>query len=139
MDNQEFENTIRKTLKTAPLPSRASLMYTLRKLEDYVTESEEVRYNRQTTTSNIINNKFANILSVWKSKRIILVPSFIILLFVGAFSLSPHHIKQDSSLSELVEQDAGIGEESIDYDDSILLTNFDESFINDLSKIQNEI
>ena len=138
MKKEEFENLIKRSLKAAPLPSRASLMYALRKLEDPVTEEEVVRYNRKTATSNIINNKIADILSIWRSKRIILVPSFIFLLFIGAFSLSPHSKKIDYSLSELVEQDSRI-EEIVDYDDTIFLTSFDEPSINDLSTIQNEI
>lgn len=136
MDNQEFENNIRKTLKGSGLPSRASLMYVLRKVEENVTDETSMRYNKETATSNIIINKLIAVFDIWKSKRLILVPSLILLIFVGAFSLSP---RKNPTLSELVEQDSLINEEVLDYEDQTVLTSLDEPSINDLSAIQNEI
>jgi len=37
-----------------------------------VTKNTKIRYNIQTVMSNIINNKFSDIISIWKSKIIIL-------------------------------------------------------------------
>ena len=138
MDKQEFENNIRKTLRGSESPSRASLMYVLRKIED-VTDEASIRYNRKTETSNIIINKLIAVFDIWKSRKLILIPSLIVLLFVGVFSLSPRNTKNNLSLSELVEQDSLIEEMGVDYDDQATLTSFDEPSINDLSEIQNEI
>lgn len=138
MDKQEFENNIRKTLRGSESPSRASLMYVLRKIED-VTDEASIRYNRKTETSNIIINKLIAVFDIWKSRKLILIPSLIVLLFVGVFSLSPRNTKNNLSLSELVEQDSLIEEMGVDYDDQAILTSLDEPSIGDLSAIQNEI
>lgn len=140
MDQQELENNIRKTLKASEPPSRASLMYVLRKIEDNVTEAENMRYNRKTGTSNIINDKLIAIFDIWKSRKLVLIPSLIVLIVVGAFSLSPQSIvRTNLSLTDLVEQDALISEEGIDYDEQVILTSLDEPSIDDLNTIQNEI
>jgi hypothetical protein len=139
MDKEEFENNIRKTLKGTGTPSRASLMYVLRKIDENVTDEASMRYNNKTETSNIIINKLTAVFDIWKSKRLILIPSLIVLLFVGAFSLSPRNAKNNLSLSELVEQDSQLDESGLDYDDQTILTSIDEPSINDLSTIQNEI
>jgi hypothetical protein len=113
----------------------------LSKLEDtQVTNNESLRYSKQTTTSNIISNKIADVFSIWKSKRLVLVPSLILLLFVGAFSLSPRLAKDNLSLEQLVAQEEQIEklETSNNYDDwenIDTIASFDEQAINDLSTI----
>ncbi len=140
MDQQEFENNIRKTLKASESPSRASLMYVLRKIEENVTDEASMRYNKQTATSNIIINKLVAIFDIWKSKKLILVPSLVVLLVIGAFSLSPRSVTRTNLiLVDLVEKDALINEESVDYDEQSSITSFDDPFIDDLNTIQNEI
>lgn len=137
MNEPDFENFIKQTMKTYSTPSRSSLEHVLSKIDrEPVTNNESVRYTTQTATSNIINNKVNEIINIWKSKRIILVPSFILLLFVGAFSLSSN---SNSALLKFVEQDAQIEEPVIEYEDEILIDAFDTPGINDLGTIENEI
>ena len=140
MNQQELENNIKLALKGSETPSRASLMYILRKIENNVTEDQNVRYNKKTVTSNIINDKLVEIFNIWKSRKLVLIPSLIVLLVVGVFSLSPQNIvRKNLTLAELVEQDALLYEENIDYDEQIILTSLDEPSIDDLNSIQNEI
>lgn len=140
MNQQELENNIKLALKGSEAPSRASLMYILRKIENNVTEDQNVRYNKKTVTSNIINDKLVEIFNIWKSRKLVLIPSLIVLLVVGVFSLSPQNIvRKNLTLAELVEQDALLSEENIDYDEQIILTSLDEPSIDDLNSIQNEI
>lgn len=139
MNEPDFENFIKQTMKTYGTPSRASFEHVLSKIEkEPVTNTEAVRYNTQTATSNIINNKITEVMNIWRSKRIILVPSFLLLLFVGAFSLSSNTNK-NSALLKFVEQDAQIEEPAIEYEDDILIYAFDTPGINDLGTIENEI
>ena len=77
-------------------------------------------------------------MSIWKSKRIILVPTFLLLLFVGAFSLSSNS-SSSSTLLRFVEQDAQIEEPELENEDDILIGAFDDPGINDLGIIENEI
>lgn len=141
MTDTELENIIRTTLKSEVTPSRVSLSHTLSKLEDLaVTETEASRYTTQ-TKSNIISNGITDILNIWRSKRIVLVPSLILLLFVGAFSLSPRQASNNNqSLQQLVAQDElfedlGVDNDG-DWDNETMLTSFDDPAINDLSAIQ---
>lgn len=139
MNEQEFENFIKKSLKTYGTPSRASLENVLTKLdENPVTKEGLARYTSQTATSNIISNKLTGIVNIWKSKRMILIPSFLILLFVGAFSLSPHNYAS-GQLLQLVEQGAKIEEPGVEDEDEILIDALDYPGIDDLSTIENEI
>ncbi len=141
MTNPELENLIRVSLKSGPRPSRASLLYTLKTLSlpQIVTENKKIRYTKETVWPNIINNRIAGIVSFWKMKRILLIPSFILIFFIGIFSLSPQATPHESNLRQLVEQDELIEEPGIDYDDQVLPTSFDEPSLNDLSVMQNEI
>ncbi len=140
MNNNEFENLIRKTLRTDNIPDRASFARILSQLgESAVTESSEVRYTNKTATSNIINNTIASVSNIWKSKRFVLVPSLILFLLVGAFSLSPTSSVDANNIAiqKIAEQDASI--EDYDTDDQILFTSFDEPSITDLSTTDNEL
>ena len=139
MTDQELENKIRETLQESVVPSRESLSHVLSEIGDHVTKSPYMRYNVQTVTSNIINNKFADIVSVWKSKRIILIPSFIVLFLVSAFSLSTHSTPYDSVILDLAEQSANLEQQGVDYDDQVMLTSFDEPDVDDFGSITNEI
>ena len=142
MTEIELEKIIRKTLYTSTTPDRVSFSNVLSQLPGIpVTKNNEMRYNKKTTTSNIINNTITEIIGIWKSKRIILVPSFVLLIFIGAFSLSPKNRSnsQNSAIIHLAEQSELIEEPGIDTDDEIILTSFDEPAINDLSTINNEL
>jgi hypothetical protein len=141
MTEQEFETFIKQSQKTYGTPSRASFESVLSKLErNPVTEEVPTRYNTQTATSKIINNKLTDIIGIWKWKKAVLVPSFLILLFVGAFSLSSQGNKYaNTPLLQLVEQDAQIEEPGLEDEDEILIEAFDSPGIDDLSTIENEI
>lgn len=140
MTNQEFENLIKESLKTDTLPSRGSFSHVLSSLENHpVTKSKEVRYTNKTVTSNIIINKFADIVSIWKSKRLVLVPSLVLVLLVSIFSLSPYSFLHNESLQTLAERDALIEELENDVSEDEILTSFDVPDINDLGIINNEI
>lgn len=139
MNDQEFENIIRKGLKTNAIPSRESFARTLSMLETPVTKSEEVRYNRQTATPSNIINKFASFIAIWKSRRIVLVPSLILLLFIGAFSLSGQTPKYNLSIEQLAQRDAIIEELDFVDEDEAILSELDEPYIDEFSTIQDEI
>lgn len=143
MTEQEFEKVIQNALHTEIKPSRDSFGRMLNTLNDIpVTKNADMRYTMRTATFDIINNKITEIISFWQSKRIILVPSLILLLLIGAFSLSPHsssNTYDTLSIQKLAEQDEAIEEEGPDYDDGIVFTSFDEPAIDDLSTTQNEI
>jgi len=141
MNDQEFENIIRKELKTSAIPDRASFARVLSELNDPVTENKNVRYNSiQIKMSNIINSKVASFIAIWRSKRVILMPSLILLLFIGAFSLSGQTGKYNLSIEQLVQQEALIDElDIVDDDDPVILTSFDDPYINELSAAQDEI
>ena len=140
MNDKEFENLIKDTLHSNESPTRESLSYILSNLDRTpVTNIEELRYNTQTIKSNIINNKIADVISIWISKRIVLVPSLILLLFIGVFSLSPRVATKNQSLQQLVAQDALFEDLEVDtvndLDDEAILTSFDEQAFNELSAI----
>lgn len=140
MTDQEFENIIKEKMRTDATPDRASFARALSQLNNPVTENKNLRYNSiQIKMSNIINNKVASFIAIWRSKRVILMPSLILLLFIGAFSLSGQTGKYNLSIEQLVQQDALIEEVDIIDDDPINLTSFDEPYINELSAIQDEI
>jgi len=139
MNEQEFENYIKQTMKTYGTPSRASFEHVLMKLdEEPVTDTASVRYIRKTATSTIINSKIADIMAIWKSKRIVLVPTFLLLIFVGAFSLSST-TNRSSALLRFVEKNEQIEEPEVLDEDEILIDAFDAPGITDLSIIENEI
>lgn len=143
MNTPEFENYIRKTLRRGEEPNRVFFTHMLSQLTDTpVTESTEVRYTKKTATSNIISNKLSDIIAIWKSKRVILVPSFILLFFIGAFSLSPHigvYTNSSLSIQQLAEQDETIEETGVDTDDQLFLASFEEPGIIDLTTTTNEL
>ncbi|MEK7106185.1 MAG: hypothetical protein AAB895_02400 [Patescibacteria group bacterium] len=140
MTDQEFENIIKKSFKTSAVPSRESFTRALSSLETPVTKNGEMRYNRQTgQPSNIINNKFASFIAIWKSRRIVLVPSLVLLLFVGAFSLSGQSGKYNLSIEQLAQRDAIIEELDFVDEDEALLSELDEPYIDEFSTIQDEI
>lgn len=140
MTDQEFENKIREQMKTSVTPDRASFTRLLSGLNIPVTKNEVSRYYAQTTTSNIISNKVANFLAIWRSKRVILMPSFIILLFIGVFSLSGQASKYNLSIEQLAQQDSLIEElDIVDDNDALILAGFDDPYIDELSAIQDEI
>lgn len=141
MTDQEFENIIKNSLKTNANPDRGSFSHLLSILNNPVTEIKQVRYSIQTPTSNIISNRITSFISIWRSNRIILVPSFILLLFIGIFSLSMHTTTYGSSIEQLAQKDESIKELAIvdDDDPALFLTGFDEPDINDLSILQYDL
>ena len=141
MNQNEFENLIKETMNINATPSRDSFKCVLSNLnETFVTKNQNMRYSIQTVMSNIKNNKISIIIDIWKSKRIILIPSFILLFFVGAFALSPHSQKYDPEILKIAEQNETI-EETVDADDNdqVILTNFDNQDFSDIdNSIKNE-
>lgn len=143
MNEKDLENLIKKAMKIEESPEPSSLYKVLSSLEDseVVTVWNVKHYSISTKVSNIISNGVANIVDVWRSNRaVILVPTFIILFFVGAFSLSPTEARYNKNIIKLAEKDAIIEEPFINDDvDQIVSTLFDSPAINDLSKLQDEI
>lgn len=138
MENKEFENLIKKSMKTKANPNRQNFSNVLSQIESPVTDSSFVRYNRQTAMpSHIISNYFNEFMAIWKSKRIILVPSFILLVLVGSFSLS-NRIRPN--ISQLAKEDISIEElDVVDDEDVTTLTSFDDQVFDELTTIQDEI
>ena len=139
MEMEKFEEQLKKSLLCAVKginPSRESLsraLFDSNVQSPYVTKSPYVRSNVWTATSKIIsNNKLADAVAVWKSKRIILVPSLVLLLLVGTFSLSTHS-SAESQIQSLAEQNEQIEEPGIDDDDQMILSSFEDPAVNDLS------
>ena len=140
MNNQEFENIIIKEFKKESVPDRVSFSRLISNLDVPVTENEKVRYNRQTAKPfEIINNTIAEVIAIWKSKHIVLVPSLILLLFIGTFSLSGQASKYNLSIGELAQKDALIEEIDAIDDDATTLSVFDDQAIDELSTTKNEI
>lgn len=137
--DKELEKIIRDTLKEDPTPSRDSFRRMLSTLDTSVTESSQIRYNTRTTSSDIISNKIADVIHIWKSKKLVLIPSLVLLVLIGAFSLSPRAAKYDTGIAGLMPLDETIEEGGVDYDDQTILTTFDEPSIDELSTIQNEL
>lgn len=136
MTDKEFEKIIKERLSIHDKPNRASFAYMLSQLESPVTEKEDMRYTRETgKPSQIINSKITYFISVCKSRRLVLIPSLLLILFIGAFSLSQHTRTYDQSIEQLATQDESIQEPSSIDDDEIILTNFDDQALDDLSNI----
>ena len=140
MTQQELENTIRKTLKTDSSPDRVSFAQMLSKLKEVpVTEDNALRYTTETATSKITSNKITNFIDAWKSKWIILVPSFILLIFIGSFSLSRQTGKYNLSIEQLAQQiETMEADEVVDDNEEQIIDSFDKQAIDDFSLIQNE-
>jgi hypothetical protein len=139
MNDKEFEKLMKDSLESGRTPDHASLTRLLNKLSDPVTEQRDMRYTRVTATSNITSNTVADVLKFWRSKRIILVPSFVLLLLVGIFSLSPHASASDRAILKIAAEDQTLGEQEVDDDDIIMPSDFDSPALDDLSNTQNEI
>lgn len=138
MTDQELENKIKKILKTDINPDRANFTRMLNQLPDIGKEKyNEFSYIQDKNRSSI-NNNIANVFNIWKSKRIVLVPSLILLLIVGAFSLSPQTGQYNMTIQQLAEQNETIEEPGYDIDDQLIYT-LETPAINDLSLTQNEI
>ena len=143
MIDQELENKIRKTLSLSDKLDRQAFEHTLSILEgSLTTKSPGMRYIEVTTKSNVIYNKIAYITSSWKSRRIILLPSFLILfiIFIGTLGAplsSKLHGKQ--TLEQIASESEEIEGTGMDTDDQVIITSFDEPSIDELSTIQNEI
>lgn len=131
MTDQELETTLQTALTPRNTPSRESFTVMLSELPTSpVTKQTEIRYTTQTATSNIINNILVQIVSIWKSNKVLLlVPTCLVFLLVGAFSLSPRitAYTQNRALLQLAEQDASIEALGDDTDDQVILASFDES------------
>lgn len=138
MDNQDFEKIIKKSMQIKAEPDRGNFQYLLSKIDNNVTHEENVRYNRQTAKpSNIINNYLTEFMAIWKSKRIILVPSLILLVLVGSFSLSN---LAKPSINRIAQEDISIEElDVVDDEDLTTLTSFEDQIFDDLGTIQDEI
>lgn len=140
MNNTEFENYIRSSVQKESTPTPASFSQLLSSLSDPVTKETKIRYTRVTATSHITNNIFTKIVDIWNSNRLVFIPSFIVLLFVGAFSLSPQTTTriENHDIVALAEQDATIEGLGNDTDEQIIVASFDEPDISDFSTQTNE-
>ena len=143
MTDKDLEKIIKEAMTIETKPSVSSFSNVLSKLadEEIVTKSYGIRYSIQTAMSKIINNKLSKTFGEWKSNRIIiLVPTFILLFFIGAFSLSPSEAQTSKAILKLAEQDVTTEEQYISDEDQILDNMmFETPAINDLSILQNEI
>ena len=141
MENKELENRIKKVMNLEIKPDASSLNFILSKFEEdkTVTKEKTKRYYIWTAMSNIINNKNTDIVDIWKSKRLILVPSFILIFIISVFTLSPYSSFGNKTIIKLAEQDTLIEEQYVNEDDTVVNTLFESPEINDLSTLQNEI
>jgi hypothetical protein len=140
MNEQELENKIRSLLKTDLKPSKSSLKEALFSISDEtVTKKDEVRYNGRTLKSSIINNKITEIIGVWKSRSIVLVPAFILLIFVGITTLSPHSAQANAkAIQKIADQSETIEEPGLNDEDEVIIADLDSSIVDDLSSTTNE-
>lgn len=140
MNNEEFENNIKNAVYANATPHRTHFKSTLSMLGENVTKSATMRYRDAVykLQKNIINNVQYVVESI-RIKRIVLVPSLILVLVIGGFSISSQTTNANKTLERLAEENETIEEPGIDLDDSIILTSFDAPAVNDLSNNQNEI
>ncbi len=131
MNDQEFENLIRKNLKQTDLPDRASLKFAL--------EHIEVNTEKEFLPIESPFVKVSEFAKIWKTKRAILVPSLIVLIVVGIYSLSPSRAKNDASIKDLVVQDESVEESGVDYDDLAAPTDLNEPAVIDLTSSTNAL
>lgn len=141
MNEKEFENIIRKSLNVSEAPSRGSLTNVLSSIsnEENVTKESLVRYNKQTATSNIINNKLIGIIAIWKSKRLVLIPSLVLVIIVSTFSLSPRYMLSRESVAYITAQDESIEMLGNDTGEDMVLADFEIPDMLDLDTLTNEI
>lgn len=137
MNNTEFENLIRKTLHTTETPSRESFTRLIKTLdESTVTKTFSMRYTIR-RVSNIINQTIKEFTMAWKTKNIILVPTFLLLIVIGAFSLS-NRKPYDEVIMDLAVENQLIEDESI-MDEELLVTDLNSPEMDELITQQNDI
>ncbi len=131
MNDKDFENIIKDSLKISDTPDRTTLTTLLSKLDTETVGDSEIHHNQKANLLDII--------SIWRSKRIVLIPSLMLLMLVGVFSLSPRAAKYDNGIAELLVQDEVIEREAINYDSQFALPTLDNKSLESLNAIQNEI
>ena len=137
MNNTELENLIRKTLCTTETPSRESFTRLIKTLDEpAVTKKFSMRYTIR-RVSNIINQTIKEFTMAWKTKNIILVPTFLLLIVIGAFSLS-NRKPYDEVIMDLAVENQLIEDESI-MDEELLVTDLDSPEVDELITQQNDI
>ncbi len=142
MKEQEIENLIRKTFKLNTKPSEESFSKLLFEIKENPTflNNTSSRHSFLVTMSNIIRRRSTEFTNTWKNRRAyVLVPTFIVLLVVGAFSLSPSENSYSRSIIKLAEQNESIKEPVVKAEEPLAYTMFYSSTINDLNKLENEI
>lgn len=138
MNTHDFEKIIRESLNTQAIPHRKSFAILLEKLPDNpVTKNAKIRYTRETWLSNIINNT-ASLVTFWKSKQMLLIPSLMLVLFVGIFSFFPKSAQYDQTIPLLAQEDERIEEPGLDLDDTVNIAFYDTPAINELATTTNE-
>lgn len=139
MNEKEIENLIKNAMKIDEKPEIYSFSKVLDEIEiNSVTNKNNNRYYIKTEMSKITINKFTKIIDVWKSKRLIFVPAFVFLMFVGAFSLSFVKLNSNEKIIKLAEQNA-IEETYKNEEDYMPIALFETPAINELGTITNEI
>lgn len=137
MNDIEFENLIKKTLHQSEIPNRDSFTRLIQALpEPIVTKNNSIRYTIR-RASNIINQTINELIMAWKTKNIILVPTFLLLIIVGAFSLSSRK-PYDEVILDLATENQTIEDEGI-MDEELLITDLDSPEMDELVTQQNDI
>jgi hypothetical protein len=131
MTDKDFENIIKDSLKISATPDHATLTTLLSKLDTQAVGDLEIHHDQRASLLDII--------SIWRSKRIVLIPSFMLVVLVGIFTLSPRAGKYDSGIAGLLIQDELIEKESVNYDSQISLPVIESKSFDSLNAIQNEI
>ncbi len=134
MNDKEFEDLIKESLKISEKPSQVSFSHMLSQLS-------EVPSDKKMMTPNTMINGVGEIINIWRSKRLVLIPSLVILLFISALTIYPRGT--NASLQRLVAKDVLLEEQLYDsaweYDDQTVLSDFDNDVIEELNQIQNDI
>ncbi len=137
MTDNEFEIYIEKSFKTDETPDRMRFWHTLQGLsQSTVTKPILVRYTIR-RASNIINQTIQEITMAWKTRNIILVPTFLLLIFIGAFSLSSRK-PYDEVIMDLAVENQTIEDESI-MDEELLITDLNSPNMDELVTQQDDI
>jgi hypothetical protein len=87
--------------------------------------------------SNITNQTINEIIMAWKTKNIVLVPTFLLLIIIGAFSLS-NRKPYDEVILDLANENQTIEDEGI-MDEELLVTDLDSPNMDELVTQQNDI
>ena len=143
MNKEKIEDKIKDLLIKSEMnikPDRDSLFQVLDKISDTdVTEMKNIRYY-YCKVSNIISNNFTQFMHNWKTKRVVLIPSVVLILIIATFALSSR-VPFATSAEKLVEKNDAILFSDLDtYEEEYEITSdvFEDPAIDELSAIQDE-